>query len=359
MPFTDSFFIELAARYEDYGKFGGSTFNPQVRGKWQITDIFAARGSIGTTFRAPPQGSLIPNPSTNLQQVLGTFIPVSTVGNPNLKPEKALVYSIGALITVGGFRGSVDYWNYNFKDVLTSEPLTPVVNAIFPNGASGANNCGNAALAGFIAAHLVFSGPCGPGVVAVSLQAINGPRIKTSGVDVDLSYTWPEAFGGALTATALFTYVDKYSVGALTIGTVTIPAFQAVRKFNSGQIAYPIPQFKGTFALNYEREPFNVRYQLRYIDSYIDQRTGLFAFNPIYVTPTNPTGRVTRGQKIRDQVLQDVTVLWQAPFDTRVSLSVTNIFDKDPPFARTDLNYDALTADPLGRTFKIGLSKTF
>ena len=60
-----------------------------------------------------------------------------------------------------------------------------------------------------------------------------------------------------------------------------------------------------------------------------------------------------------EQVLQDVTLLWEAPYDTRVSFSVTNIFDEDPPFARTDLNYDALTADPLGRTFKIGISKTF
>ncbi len=359
LPFTDKFFIELAARYEDYGKFGGSTFNPQVRGKWQATDWIALRGSIGTTFRAPPQGLLIPNPSTGLQQVLGTFIPVSTIGNPNLTPEKATVYSVGAIVDIGNFRGSVDYWNYNFRDLLTSEPLTPVVSAIFPNGASGANNCGNPALASFIATHLVFSGPCGPGVVAVLLQAINGPRVKTAGVDVDLSYQWPEAFGGALTATALFTYVDKYNVGALKIGTVTIPAFEAVGKFNSGQIAYPIPRFKGTFALNYERAPFNVRYQVRYIDSYVDQRSGLFNFNPIYVTPTNPTGVVTRGAKIRDQVLQDVTVLWEAPYETRVSLSVTNIFDKDPPFARTDLNYDALTADPLGRTLKIGVSKTF
>ena len=237
-------------------------------------------------------GVVDPQPDTNLQQVLGTFIPVSTIGNPDLDPEKATVYSVGAIVSVGGFRGTIDYWNYNFKKVLTSEPLTPVVNAVFPNGASGANNCSNPALAGFIATHFVFSGPCGPGVVAVLLQAINGPHVKTSGVDVDLTYTWPEVFGGVLTATALFTYVDKYNVGALQIGTVTIPSFKAVGKFNSGQIAYPIPQWKGTFALNYEHGPFNVRYQLRYIDSYIDQRTGLFTFNPIYVTPTNPTGIV-------------------------------------------------------------------
>ena len=89
------------------------------------------------------------------------------------------------------------------------------------------------------------------------------------------------------------------------------------------------------------------------------QRSALFAFNPIYVTPTNPSGIVTAGRKIKAQVLNDVTLLWEAPYATRVTLAISNIFDKDPPFARTDINYDALTGDPLGRTVKLGLQKTF
>jgi iron complex outermembrane receptor protein len=359
LPITAALVLDLAGRYEDYGSFGGSTFNPQARLRWQATDWLAFRGSVGTTFRAPPQGSLIPNPTTNLQQVLGTFIPVSTIGNPKLQPETATVFSVGAIVEAGGFRGTVDYWNYDFQKVLTSEPLTPVVNAVFPNGASGANNCSDPALAGFIASHFVFNGPCGPGVVAVLLQAINGPSVKTSGVDFDFTYQWPEVYGGDLIASALFTFVDKYSVGVLQIGNVAIPAFEAAGFFNSGQIAYPIPQWKGTFALNYAHAPFNVRYQIRYIQSYIDQRTALFTFNPIYVTPGNPTGVVTRGQRIGAQTLHDFTLLWDGPHDTRLTLAIANLWDAHPPFARTDLNYDALTADPLGRTVKVGVQKKF
>ncbi|HEY2750101.1 TonB-dependent receptor domain-containing protein [Phenylobacterium sp.] len=359
VPITSALNLELAGRYEDYGSNGGDTFNPQARLRWQANEWLAFRGSVGTTFRAPPQGSLIPNPTTNLQQVLGTFIPVSTIGNPKLEPETALVYSVGSIVQNGGLRATIDYWNYDFKKVLTSEPLTPVINAVFPNGASGANNCNNPALAGFIAAHLVFNGPCGPGVVAVNLQAINGPDVKTDGLDFDLTYDWTEVFGGDLIASALFTHVNKYQVGALQIGTVTIPAFQAAGFFNSGQIAYPIPRWKGTFALNYAHGPFNVHYQLRYIDHYVDQRTALFTFNPIYVTPTNPSGIVTAGQKIKAQILHDVTLLWDAPYGTKVTLGINNVFDKAPPFARTDINYDALTGDPLGRTVKLGLEKTF
>jgi len=359
LPITSTLVLELAGRYEDYGSFGGDTFNPQARIRWQANEWLALRGSIGSTFRAPPQGSLIPNPTTNLQQVLGTFIPVSTIGNPKLEPETATVYSVGVIFETGGFRGTIDYWNYDFQKVLTSEPLTPVINAVFPNGASGANNCSNPALAAFIAAHLAFNGPCGPGVVAVNLQAINGPNVKTDGIDFDFSYQWPELWGGELTTTALFTHVNKYSVGALQIGTVTIPAFEAAGFFNSGQIAYPIPQWKGTLALNYAHGPFNLHYQLRYIDHYVDQRSALFTFNPIYVTPTNPSGIVTAGHKIKAQVMHDVTLLWDAPHDTKVTLAINNIFDKDPSFARTDINYDALTGDPLGRTIKLGLEKKF
>jgi iron complex outermembrane receptor protein len=360
LPITDDLQVEVAGRYESYGKNGGDTFNPQGRVKWQATPWLAFRGSIGTTFRAPPQGSLIPNPTTNLQQVLGTFIPVSTIGNPTLKPETATVYSVGAIVQAGGFRGTIDYWNYDFKKILTSEPLTPVVSAVFPNGNLVGNRCSDPSLAAFIASHFSFSGACGAGgPVAVFLQAINGPNVKTDGVDFDLNYRWDDFVGGTLNAEALFTYVNTYSVGALQIGTVTIPAFQAVGKFNSGQIAYPIPQWKGTFSLNWEHAPFNLRYQLRYIDSYVDQRTALFSFNPIYVTPTNPSGIVSGGQVIGKQVLHDITLLVDLPYQTKLSIAVTNLLDEAPPFARTDLNYDALTADPLGRTIKVGLDKKF
>jgi len=100
------------------------------------------RSSVGTTFRAPPQGSLIPNPNTNLQNVLGTFIPCPPSATRSCSRRRRTVYSVGAIVQNGGFRGTIDFWNYDFKKVLTSEPLTPVINAVFPNGASGANNCG-------------------------------------------------------------------------------------------------------------------------------------------------------------------------------------------------------------------------
>jgi len=41
------------------------------------------------------------------------------------------------------------------------------------------------------------------------------------------------------------------------------------------------------------------------------------------------------------------------------ALTVENILDEDPPFARLDLNYDPFTASGLGRNWKVSLTKKF
>ena len=358
LPVTKTLNVDLSGRYEDYGSHGGSTFNPQARAKWQVVPMFAVRGSIGSTFRAPPQGYLIPDPSTSLNNVNGTYIPVSVVGNPALQPETALTYSFGGIFELGHFRATVDYWDYDFKKVLTSEPLTSVVNQV-----TVANcNSTDPNLQAFLASHFVFSSPnCDPAkIVAVSLLRINGPSITTNGVDFNTSYRFDNVVGGRLTVGVLGSYVNEYSVSAYKIGTVQIAGFNAAGHFNFGTVAYPIPKWKGQLFLDYDIAGVNVRYTARYTDSYTDDnRPQLFGFTASYVTPTNPSGIVTRGQTISSQVVHDISVQVPLKWNSQLTLTVTNLLDSDPPFARTEVNYDALTADPLGRTVKIGVRKTF
>ena len=47
------------------------------------------------------------------------------------------------------------------------------------------------------------------------------------------------------------------------------------------------------------------------------------------------------------------------PLAATLSVTVQNITDEDPPFARLDLNYDPFTGNPLGRVIKVGFKKTF
>jgi iron complex outermembrane receptor protein len=135
--------------------------------------------------------------------------------------------------------------------------------------------------------------------------------------------------------------------------------FDGAGFFNAGQIPYPLPQWKGQAYAEWTRGPLNVRWTVRFNDKYVDQRSALFAFNAAYKTPTNPNGVVPDGQTIGATALSDLAIRYFGPSDTTWTLAVNNVFDQDPAFARTELNYDALTGDPLGRTIKFGACKHF
>jgi len=108
VPILENLELSGAIRYEYYGGGVGSTTNPRVSLRWQATDFLAFRGSAGTTFRAPQQRDLTPGNVRNLAQfnlpgVGSLYRPVDTANNPNLKPETADTYNVGAIVSVGNF----------------------------------------------------------------------------------------------------------------------------------------------------------------------------------------------------------------------------------------------------------------
>lgn len=368
IPVFDAFNVNVAARYEDYGQFGGSTFNPQVRSKLQILPWLAVRGSIGTTFRAPPIQSVANISTLGSVIAFGQIYPSEIGGNPDLGPEKATSYSVGAIVEAGGFRASVDYWNYKLRDVLASEPVASVLAASFP--AAGGACIGDPA---FIAAHFTFSSGCNSAnITRVITRQINGPEINTSGFDIIANYTWQDVFDGVnATIGGTATYVDRYAVGPLIVGGIESPnsAFEATGRLNQLTVAFPLPQWKAQGYLEVSNDVHNARLTGYFIDSYIDERAGLFGYSAAQQTASiaacaggvvSPEcGTVTDGSKIGSQLLFDFAYRVRLPWDSAVTLAVTNIFDRDPPFARLELNYDPLTGNPIGRTFKVGFETKF
>ncbi len=198
LPVTERIEANLGARFEDYGSKTGSTFDPQLRAKAQLFDWLALRGSVGTSFRAPSPSQLNDNATSTIPNILGAFRAVDTFGNPELKPEEATTYSIGLVFQAGNLDAAIDYFNISVDNILTSEPLNPVVNALFPNGALGANNCGTLD-PDFIETHFVFAGACSAAnLIRVNLRNINGPEAKLDGIDVRIGYRFDDVFGGTL-----------------------------------------------------------------------------------------------------------------------------------------------------------------
>ncbi len=343
LPFSEGSNITIGARFEDYGSDGGSNFSPQLRGKWQALDWLAFRASVSTSFRAPPQTSLAPNPVASIPNILGQPRALDLIGNPDLQPEEATVYSVGTMVQAGGFDAALDYYHYDLKDILTNEPQNAIVNAVFPNGAAGANNCATADPA-FIAAHFVFTGACSAANLAkVNLLRINGPKAQFSGLDLRASYRFDEVLGGKLTLGAVANRTLKYQFDPFSVAGLAISGFEAVGFLNAGTLAHSLPKNKGTAYVNYDKGPVNLRWSTRYNSAYVDQRQAATAI----------------GFNIPATTLHDFAAVVDLPRNLSLTLAVSNIFDKDPPLARLAEGYDALTSDPLGRNYRVGLRVKF
>ncbi len=356
LPITEALQAQLSARFEDYGGNVGSTFNPQARVKFELTDWLSLRGGVGTTFRGPPPQTLFGN-VTSLQVIGTSFRAVDIGGNPNLTPEKATTFSGGIIVDTGPFRASVDYFRYDFKGPIEGEPVSGIVAALF--GASGNANCANPAYAALAARFTFTAAGCGIGnVTRLRTQIINTADVSTSGIDFTASYR--SEFGAlGLEAGVNGTYVIDYKTDDVTVeGIVVQPAFDAVGKLNFQTTAYPLPQWKGFAYLQGVTGPHSLRLQYNYIDSYIDQRTTIF-------TGASNAGSlagaaVTGGKKVGKFDTFDATYrLNLESTGTTFSISALNIFDKAPPFARLDFNYDPFTASPLGFTAKVAVSQAF
>lgn len=343
LPFSDKIDAQLAARFEDYGEGAGSTFDPKLAVKWQVADALSLRGSAQTSFRGPTLNQ-IEGVGTSLQFIAPTnaFKAVDQFGNPDLQPESATSFNLGAIVDTGGFSASLDYYNFDFTDPIIVEPQAAIVNA-----AIAAINASN--FTSPILSRITFQNPLAPtaaGIARVRTNIVNGPAIQTSGLDFRASQEFEDVFGGgSLTVGMDGTYIIEYVVDDFSIEGVPIAGGDRVGQFNRSSFSRPLPQWKANGFVNFELGDHNVRGVVRHITDYIDERA--------------PAARGGVGATIEAQTTFDVFYSWQAPWDIDVGLSVVNITDEDPPFAAFDINYDPYTHNPFGRTFKISLKKKF
>lgn len=122
---TDDWFVDLALRFEDYDAFGSKTVG-KLATRYQLSDAWAVRGSVGTGFRAPTTGQLNMT-QTQIQTVGG--VPLNTglyaatnpvaqfLGAEALRPEESVSYSMGLTFTPGNnFTLTIDAYRINLKD---------------------------------------------------------------------------------------------------------------------------------------------------------------------------------------------------------------------------------------------------
>ena len=188
------FDTQLAANYEFYNVAGRhvSSFDPKFGGRLQIAEnlhySLSLRGSVQTTFRTPSLDDLNTSPLTTLEWIpeTGAYQAVDRFGRTDLLPEQAFTYNAGAVLFLeGGVEATVDYWHYDFENVIGSMPYDAIT-ALYGSGSPAASD----AVSQFIicpggrASELAPADRC-PAVSLerVQIDLVNWPGLVTSGID--------------------------------------------------------------------------------------------------------------------------------------------------------------------------------
>ena len=368
LPLVKQLDISLAGRFEDYSDFG-DTFNPKVGVSLSPSNELTVRGSYSSSFRAPtlrdsflqeiwaigtlpnffitafpppPQSAAAPDGQTILAQNFG--------GNENLEEETADIWSAGFEYSpawANGLTFTATYFDISYEDrvetvssfsALSNSELAEIVilnpDPVFIADIIARGEAGEA---------LVFNG-LGFGADDVQLVLngglLNVAKRNVEGLDFSVDYRISGNFGD-IAVTANAAYLLGYD-GQLT--STSTP-------FEDLDTLYRPLDFRMRGGLSWVRNGLTVAAFVNHADGYQDLIDESQAASIGSWTTFDLSFAYDTGQHFDAGLLNDI----------RVSLSIRNTFDEDPPFVQTidGFNYDPTNADPLGRYITIGVNKSF
>ena len=343
LPLSNDVDMQIAARFEDYGSSGGSSFDPKLAVSWNLTDRFKVRGSASTTFRGPPS-SFLSGTSTALAFVAPAlaFKALDTTGNANLEAEKATALNIGAIFRTARFYASVDFWQFDFEDPFQIENGNQIVGAYTEaqcaDGGSGVGSAPCDVLRG----RITPNGTSIAGIQRIQRFIVNGSDIKTSGLDYAVNYSWDEVLGGALSIGFEGTYQLEYKSKDFVSreGIFLASGGDFVGLSNEGVPFTPLPEIKTSLYIKWENNRHRLTMLGRHVDGYLDN------------APDTPETLRT----ISNHSTLDVTYVNKMSTHFTFSVSGFNLTDKDPPQVANDLNYDPYNHSGFGRMIKLGFA---
>ena len=278
LPAVQKFELNVGARLSDYNTTG-SSFTWKVMGDWEVTDWLRIRGGYNKAVRAPniaelylaPQQTFTAagggdvcrrnntlawsaNPAVNSnaanveatcrilmdKSIAGTgnifysnpqffnalgpaFAFPTLVGNPNVKPESAKTWTVGAVIQspldselFNRLRLSVDYYNIKVDDAIGPLTLDTAQRFCFDPTFNPAISSSptTAAASPFCQAIGRVAGDGALGNVQVTY--LNNGRFRTQGVDVQLDWSVPVG-PGTFSLNSVFNYL-------ITLKSAPLPA---------------------------------------------------------------------------------------------------------------------------------------
>ena len=342
LPLSEDLDMQLAVRYEDYGGSIGSTVDPKLAVSYRATDEFSLRGSISTSFRAPTV-FLAQGGATSLQQLIDpvqgatAFVAVRTSGNEDLKPEESTAYNIGfSYEPFRDFSIELDYWNFEFKDLIIQENAQAVLN-LDPTDTDRIIRAGDP-----------LSGP----VLQVNNTYVNASEMETSGIDFVTSYKIDTEFG-IFTPSLNGTYTMKYDLMDPQAGNI-----DGAGRRNFNNIGVSSPELRMNFGLAWKNDIHAANLFVRYISSYDDDQNCADGTTNLGAC-TNGLYEVDSHVTVDAQYNIDLGSLFETEQSYVVTVGGLNLFNEDPPQLFTNSGFDSKVHDPRGRQIYARLAVEF
>jgi len=345
--------LSAAVRAEHYSDFG-DTVNPKIGLSWAPIPTLRLRGTFGTSFRAPSfsntrQGADVTSyfayPLTDPSAPGGTTNALILSGNkPGIGPERATSWTAGIDYRAGAPRGltvQLTYFDIDYRDRITN-PGTALT-SFFINRAVYApiitTNPDPAAVAAYFASPFYANYF---GIAASQVSAIVDARVQNlaaqheRGFDLDVGLRFALAGGHAELGTS-----GSYIVELSQKLTPNSPRVALV-----GTLGYP-PDFRLRGRALYTRGASGIAIFGNFIDGYANNSTGVLR-------------RVASCFTLDAQLSHRFDI--GPAGKVALSLSVSNLFDRDPPLtvarsAFTTIGIDLENANPAGRIVSLQVSK--
>ncbi|MBN8813718.1 MAG: TonB-dependent receptor [Sphingomonas sp. 67-41] len=267
-----------------------------------------------------------------------------TTGNPNLLPEVANSWNIGAVMSprlLPGFTASVDYFRIDLAGAIDSISAQETVNRC---------SDGNAIYCAAITNDPVRSLPGAP-YLLIRTQPFNFVRKLVRGIDFDAAYRIPLGAASTFTLKGVATrYIENLSDTGIA-GSVAVNTVGA----NGGQASTPTWIFRGS--ATYETQTFSATVTGRGVSA------GKYVANGVECTsgcPVSTTNFPTYdNNRVSGLFYVDLNLTQTVPFggnQAQFFVNVTNLFNRWPLLVpETGMAANTTYSDMLGRQFRAGI----
>jgi len=371
---ADTLELQAAGRFTGYSTSGFvATYKAGLT--YGLGDI-RVRGNLSRDIRAPNIAELfavnvsqtftpgILDPFTN-SSVFGAFVGTG-VGDPNLRPEKANSFGLGAVYSpsyIPGFTASVDFWQVKMSDAITQLPTAAALQICFERGLLGAACPYMSRLPGTATIPGVgpYAGQLFTGFDTIRTGFINAATQKNRGLDVSATYTTPvdAIFSGANGQLTFKWDQSFYMEGVTTPGLAnTVPSYTA-------------PYWRGVGTITYTNDPWSIGITARAASEWADEpgngprmwvECGMSGCPAESSLPNNvdTINVMPRSGSLLFDTNTSYKFLAMEGVDAEVYLNIRNILNRDPNINVPNIHPHSYVQttwsdDALGRNFRLGL----